>query len=357
MKSNEHEPNADSFWFPTPENPGNETEHTPIQRRILKEIRELIKREQLDPTKNAESRKKILDMFQWERSQIEGDDRKRLEQTIIEYNDIFARHRLDIGINNSFKVKLIPKDERPIYTQSLPVPINLKEDLTVELALMHSYGIITTLPFSKYASPIFAQRKTNGKLRLLVDLRKINALISDDYINNNHPVSTLSDAAQHLAGKKFFCKLDCSQAYHCLQMADQRSVEMLAFNFASRTFAYKRLAQGLSKALSAFSCFMREYLDKVIKADQCAQYVDDIGIAANTVTQIIRNIRAVFESIRKAGLKLTIEKCYSESPRLNSLREQSHHKKSPHKHTKSKSSSRTYDSQNQKNRYNATLGS
>ena len=88
-------------------------------------------------------------MFKWEGSQIEGNDKKQLEQTIVEYNDIFARHRLDIGINKSFKVKLTPKDERPIYTQSLPVPINLKEDLTVELALMHRYGIITTLPFSK----------------------------------------------------------------------------------------------------------------------------------------------------------------------------------------------------------------
>ena len=312
MKSNEHESNEDSFWFPTPEHPGNETEHTPIQRRILKEIRELIEREKLDPTKDAESNKKFLDMFQWEGSQIKGDDRKHLEQTIIEYNDIFARHRLDIGINNSFKINLTPKDERPVYTQSLPVPISLKEDLTIELTLLHRYGIKTTLPFPKHcrASPIFAQRKPKGKLRLLVDLRKIHVLISDDYINNNHPVSTLSDAVQHLAGKKLFCKLDCSQAYHCLQMADQRSIEMLAFNFASRTFAYKRLAQGLSRALLAFSSFMREYLDKVIKADQCAQYVDDIGIAANTLTQLIRNIRAVFECILKAGLKLTIEKCH-----------------------------------------------
>ena len=119
-----------------------------------------------------------------------------------------------------------------------------------------------------------------------MDLRKINTLIADDYTNNNHPVSTLSDAAQHLAGKSLFCKLDCSQAYHCLQMADQRSLEMLAFNFASRTFAYKRLAQGLSRSVSAFSSFMREYLDPVVKADQCAQYVDDIGIAANNATDL-----------------------------------------------------------------------
>ena len=29
------------FWFPTTEDPGNESEHSPIQRRILKELREL----------------------------------------------------------------------------------------------------------------------------------------------------------------------------------------------------------------------------------------------------------------------------------------------------------------------------
>ena len=213
-------------------------------------------------------------------------------------------------MNTEFKVKLTPRDDKAVYSQNLPMPIHLKEDLIVELALMHKYGIITVLPFSKYASPIFAQRKPNGKLRLLVDLRKINSLIADDYTNNNHPVSTLSDAAQHLAGKSLFCKLDCSQAYHCLQMADQRSVEMLAFNFASRTFAYKRLAQGLSRSVSAFSSFMREYLDPVVKADQCAQYVDDIGIAANNATDLTRNIRAVFKCIRQAGLKLTIEKCH-----------------------------------------------
>ena len=85
---------------------------------------------------------------------------------------------------------------------------------------------------------------------------------------------------------------------------------MLAFNFASRTFAYKRLAQGLSRSVSAFSSFMREYLDPVVKTDQCAQYVDDIGIAANNATDLTRNIRAVFKCICQAGLKLTIEKCH-----------------------------------------------
>ena len=82
-------------------------------------------------------------------------------------------------------------------------------------------------------------------------------------------------------------------------MADRRSIELLAYNFANRTFAYRGLAQGLSRALSAFSSFMREYRDSVINADQCAQYVDEIGIAANTTEQVIRNIRAVFKCINQ----------------------------------------------------------
>ena len=131
-------------------------------------------------------------------------------------------------MNTELKLKLTLKDDKVVYSQSLPMLIHLEKDLIVDLALMHKYGIITVLSFSKYASPIFAQRKPNGKLRLLLDLQKINGLIADDYANNNQPVSTLSDAAQHLASgwESLFCKLVSSQAYHCLQMADQRSVEM-----------------------------------------------------------------------------------------------------------------------------------
>ena len=113
-----------------------------------------------------------------------------------------------------------------------------------------------------------------------------------------------------MTGKSLFCIPDCSQAYHCLQMVDQKSIEMFAFNFAGRTFAYRRLAQGLRLALSAFSNIMREYLHKVIKADQSAQCVDDIGHAANDFDHLITNRRATFKCIQVAGLKLTMNKCH-----------------------------------------------
>ena len=209
LRTNRPEQQDNTFWFPTPENPGKPEDHTPIQTRSLKEMNELKDKEKLNPQESTASQNKFFKRFDWTDTLLTETEKQAFEDILFEYHDIFATHRMDIGMNTEFKVKLTPKDANAVYSQSLPMPIHLKEDLIVKLALMHKYGIITVLPFSKYASPIFAQRKPSGKLRLLVDLRKINSLIADDYTNNNHPVSTLSDAPQHLVGKSLFCKLDC----------------------------------------------------------------------------------------------------------------------------------------------------
>ena len=97
-------------------------------------------------------------------------------------------------------------------------------------------------------------------------------------------------------------------------MADQQSIELFVFSFASRTFAYRRLPQGLSRSLSAFFSFICEYLHPVIKAGQCPQYVDD------TPQQMIKNLRAAFQCLRKAGLKLSIAKCHLRVREVDFLR-------------------------------------
>ena len=210
-------------WYPTPETCDDPSKLNRIEKRIYDEITKLREEEKLDPTADDQQRKEFLANFKWENSILDERERQQIENLLVKYNNVSARHRLDIGINTDFKIKLTPKHDEPVYAQSLPTPTNLKDDLLVELALMQEYGIITTLPYSKYSSPNFAQRKPIGKLRILVDLRRINHLLKNDYNQHNHPVTSIADAAQHMAGKKYFCKLDCSQAYHCLQMNNQYS--------------------------------------------------------------------------------------------------------------------------------------
>ena len=119
--------------------------------------------------------------------------------------------------------------------------LTVETKLLVELELIQDVYVKTTLSFSKHSSPIFAQRKLNRKLRLLKDSRQIHHLIKHHYKEHNKPVTAIVYAAHHIAGKMYFCKLDCSQAYHCLRIADNQSSQLLSFSLGSRTFAHKRL--------------------------------------------------------------------------------------------------------------------
>ena len=63
LKTSKTDEVNETYWFPTPQNPGNEKEHTPIQTRILNELRELKQLEQLNPLENTDSRNQFLSNF------------------------------------------------------------------------------------------------------------------------------------------------------------------------------------------------------------------------------------------------------------------------------------------------------
>ena len=220
---------------------------------------------------------------------------------------------------------------------------------------MHKYGIFTVLPFSKYANPIFAQRKPNRKLPLFLDLSKSKTLIANEDTNNIYPVRNLSVAAQHVAGESLFCKLECSLAYHCLQMADQRSLEMLGFSLFSRHFAYRRHAKGLSRFASVSLSFMRGYLDSVVKADQCAHYVDDNGIAANNATDTPETSAQSSNAFAEQDWNWHLISAFLESVKLNSEAKKFHPRDYHHKLTNFKTFKPTSDSSNRKSVCSASL--
>ena len=67
------------YWLPTPQNPGNAREHTHIQTRILNELREVKKLEQLIPQDDINSRKQFLCNFDWTDSTLNLQPKKPLK--------------------------------------------------------------------------------------------------------------------------------------------------------------------------------------------------------------------------------------------------------------------------------------
>ena len=65
FRTNEPEQQNNTFWFPTPENPGKPEDDTPIHTRILNELDELEDNEKLNPQESTESRNEFLKRFDW----------------------------------------------------------------------------------------------------------------------------------------------------------------------------------------------------------------------------------------------------------------------------------------------------
>ena len=112
LRINKPDQQTKTFWFPTPENPGNTEQHTPIQMRILKELRQLQLKEKLNPKDNTGSRTEFLKRFYWTDTLLTETEKQAVEDILVEYHDIFARNRMDIGMNTEFRVKLTRKDDK-----------------------------------------------------------------------------------------------------------------------------------------------------------------------------------------------------------------------------------------------------
>ena len=91
---------------------------------IFEELLELKQLEQLNPNDNEDSKKKFFRHFDWLDTTLSPFEKQHIEDILVQYNDIFARHRF--GTNRELKVKVTSNDDRPAYSQSLPTPIKLK---------------------------------------------------------------------------------------------------------------------------------------------------------------------------------------------------------------------------------------
>ena len=97
LRTNKPEQQENTLWFPTPENPGKPEDHTPIQTRILSELNELKDKEKLNPQESTESRNQFHKRFDWTDTLLTETEKQAIEYILVDYHDIFARHRIHIG--------------------------------------------------------------------------------------------------------------------------------------------------------------------------------------------------------------------------------------------------------------------
>ena len=63
-----------------------------------------------------ESGMEFLKPFDWTDKLLRETEKDAVEGILDQYHDIFARHRMDIGMNTESKVKLTPENDKTVYS-------------------------------------------------------------------------------------------------------------------------------------------------------------------------------------------------------------------------------------------------
>ena len=79
---------------------------TPLQREIYDQILHFQRQEKMHPKNNEADKLEFLRKFSWDTCVLNADQKRQLEEFLVQYHDVFAKHRFDVGYDTELKIKL-----------------------------------------------------------------------------------------------------------------------------------------------------------------------------------------------------------------------------------------------------------
>ena len=190
----------------------------------------------------------------------------------------------------------VPIQQRPYSTLAV-----LKPGVEEEITWLLDKGFIVPSE-SLWASPIVTVRKPNGKIRLCVDFKRINAITKPALFFMPRVEEIVEDVVQ----SKFISTMDLAKSYYQVLM-EPKDQEMTAFVCHAGHFQFTRMPFGVRNAPSMF----QKLMDKVLKAVKgyAQAYIDDIVVFSSSWEDHVRHVRQVLKLLKQAGLTVNPEKC------------------------------------------------
>ena len=221
-----------------------------------------------------------------------------------EYQDLFDENsqstlpkhsKYDLSID--LTTEQLPKPS-PSYPLSTKQSQHLKEYL--KDALKKGWIRPSSSPL---ASPCFFVPKSNGKLRLCIDYRKLNAITK----KNAFPIPLIDNLISQVTKAKIFTRLDLPNAYHHLRIT-QNDEWKTAFRCSEGHYEFRVIPFGLTNAPACFQKMMQDIFKNHLNVFVIV-YLDDILIYSENEKLHQQHVNTVLDIIRKNNLTLNVKKC------------------------------------------------
>lgn len=224
--------------------------------------------------------------------------RETLTLLISRYRSLFSDK---LGCATTYVHRLKPTQDRPIIKHSYPIPYAFRDDVQAEVARMLEVGVIERSE-SPHVNPLRIVRKKDGRIRLCLDARHLNAVIEGDH----EAPPRIDELMQRHHGVRFMSLIDLSHGYWQVPLHPD-SRPLTAFRVGASLYHFCRVPFELKTAGSAFIRALRLALGPEFDAF-VTTYIDDMLITSSSFGEHIRGLECVFKRLLQYNFTLNLEK-------------------------------------------------
>ena len=209
-----------------------------------------------------------------------------------------------LGTLKGFEAKIyIDPQAQPKFYRARPIPYALRDKVFQELQRLQDEGTLEPVEMSDWAAPMVPVLKSDKtSVRICGDFRlTVNPVSKLD----SYPIPKVEDLFARLAKGRYFSKLDLSQAYQQLPLAEE-SKQLVVINTPKGLFRFTRLPYGISSAPGIFQRVIEGLLQGV---EGVVVYLDDILITGATKEDHLVTLEEVLNRLDKVGLRVKRKKC------------------------------------------------
>lgn len=231
--------------------------------------------------------------------------KRELEAVILEFQDMFLEDESDFRAG---QVRMEPTEYTFVNSDPVYVPMRRfhSEDrkfIAQETDKMKKWGVIR-YSRSAYSSPVVIA-KNKGKPRLCNDFSMLNERIKTE----RYPLPRIADILNIVRAKKWFVKLDFFRAFWQMGLKEGQFREATAFSTPDGHYEYSVLGFGIKVHPGIFQRNVDKTLAE-LRFKMVIAYIDDLVLYAETLEELIENLKIVLTRLREAGYILSPIKSY-----------------------------------------------
>ena len=206
------------------------------------------------------------------------------------------------SLEGEYKIKLKANSAPFALTTPRRIAHPLMPRVKEELERMEKIGVITKISEpTEWCAGIVVVPKPNGKIRICVDLTKLN----ESVCRERHVLPAVDRVLAQLSGATVFSKLDTNSGFWQIRLAEE-SRKLTTFITPMGRYCFNRLPFGITSAPEHFQRKMSQILEG---QEGAVCMMDDILIYGSTQDEHDSRLISVLDKIKASGATLNEDKC------------------------------------------------